>query len=198
MEKKVIARYVFLMLVLMALSVTVPSVISHVSGLFVSRIISSEESEAETEEETQSEKTGSYTIGNPEEYQDSPKLMDPEMQKSYEKYDAMVKTYSSYVREFSREVMHDVKLAKKEVDSFLNHDSDQFYEVAASFAYNAWGTQRTIRALRFDSIISYTDDEGRPILQAMVEFLHTSHPESETADQVVCIYYKNEGFYYFP
>lgn len=201
MEKKTLFRYLFLCSCIIAVSILLPSLISYVSGNVSGHIrgIHTEETETETDE---TEKTdGRYSVGNPDEYVEDPNgniFTSEEDIKAYKKYQDMVDSFSSYVSEFTTDTAAGKDVAEKEMKAFLKKNREQFFEAAASYAYSRWGTERKIRTIKFDSIISYQDDNGDDITQAMVEFLHTDHPETEKGDMVICIYYKADGFYYFP
>ena len=155
-------------------------------------------------EESESNSDGIYTVGDTDRYVEDPYLkpdenvMSSEEQKQYEKYQEMVDDYQTYLTKFTHETEKADSLKNGEMETFIGHNAEQFYEAAATYAYSTWGTDRTIRKIRFDSIKSYQDDNGEPVVQAMIEFLHTSHPETENAIQVVCIYYVNQEYYYFP
>lgn len=198
MEKKTLLRYLFLTGCIILVSIFLPFGISYVSKSLSHRIRGQIETESEAPAE-ETEKKGS--VGDPDKYVEDPygnMLTNEEDIKAYEKYQDMVKSFSDYVSSFTTETMESSQVSRKEINSFLKYGADQFKEAAASYAYARWGTERTIRAVRFDSIRSYTDDEGNDVTQAMVEFLHTSNPETETGDMVICIYYKADGYFYFP
>lgn len=203
MEKKTILRYAFLAGCIMMISIALPYLISTVSDHLSSQI-ADRHPETEMTEETESNSDEVYVIGDPDQYEGDPYSdtnlsdMSPEEQKQYEKYQEMVDDYQSYLTKFTHETEKADSLKAGEMEKFIGYNAEQFYEAAATYAYSAWGIDRTIRKIRFDSITSYQDDNGDQVVQAMVEFLHTSHPETEDAVQVVCIYYVNQGYYYFP
>lgn len=201
MEKKTIYRYVFLTLCVILISVLLPYLISAVSGYMADRIAGKEKQPEVVQETEEVIPDGTYQVGDPSQYagdHETVASMTVEEEKQYQKYQDMVQDYQSYLKEFTREIVKADSLKAGEMEKFISYNADQFYESAATYAYSAWGTDRTIRQIRFDSIKSYTDDNGDEVIQAMVEFLHTSHPDTEEGTQVVCIYYKNQGYYYFP
>ncbi|MDO4647827.1 MAG: hypothetical protein Q4B26_04185 [Eubacteriales bacterium] len=204
MEKKTLYRYIFLTVCIVILSVALPHLISFVSGRIVSHISSGTDTETETDREQESElPVGTTTIGDPSQYVEDlgytgPVSMTQEEMEQAAKYETLVEEYQSYLGGFTKEVTAADTMKKGSMEKFIKHNPDQFYEAAATFAYSEWGTDRVIKSIRFDSITSYTDDNGDKVEQAMVEFLHTSHPETEEGMQVICIYYVNQGYYYFP
>lgn len=204
MDKKTLLRYAFLAGCIIIMSVAVPYLISALSGYMADRIAGrNPQTEATTETEAETQADGTYSVGDPSQYTGDPydpdaAQMSPEEQKQYEKYQKLIDDYQTYLESFSRETEKADTLKNGEMEKFIAHNPEQFYEAAATYAYAQWGTDRTIRKIRFDSIKSYQDDNGDKVIQAMVEFLHTSHPETENAMQVVCIYYVNQGYYYFP
>lgn len=202
MEKKTLLRYAFLTGCIIVLSITLPYLISAVSGHLASRIAGRNQ-ETEVTAETESELYGVYEVGDPSQYagdhlDSDSNVMSSEEQKQYEKYQEMVNDYQSYMTAFTHNTEKADSLENGAMEKFIGHNAEQFYEAAATYAYANWGTDRTIHTIRFDSIREYQDDNGDQVVQAMVEFLHTSHPETENAIQVVCIYYVNQGYYYFP
>lgn len=202
MEKKTLFRYAFLTGCIIVISITLPYLISAVTGHLASRIAGRDQG-TEVTTEAGSEPDGVYEVGDPSQYagdhlNPDGNVMSPEEQKQYEKYQKMVDDYQAYLQTFTHETGKADTLENGAMEKFIGHNAERFYEAAATYAYANWGTDRTIRKIRFDSIREYQDDNGDQVVQAMVEFLHTSHPETENAIQVVCIYYVNQGYYYFP
>ncbi len=201
MEKKTLLRYLFLCSCIIALSILLPSLISYVSSNVSGHIRGIQTEETETEAGETEKAAGKYSVGNPDEYVEDPNgnlFTSEEDIKAYKKYQTMIDDFSSYVSGFTTDTTTGKGVSDKEMKSFLKKNREQFFEAAASYAYSRWGTERKIKTIRFDSIISYQDDNGDDITQAMVEFLHTNHPDTEKGDMVICIYYKADGFYYFP
>lgn len=202
MEKKTLLCYAFLTGCIIVISITLPYLISAVTGHLASRMAGRTQ-ETEVITETETELDGVYAVGDPSQYagdhlDPDGNVMSPEEQKQYEKYQEMVDDYQTYLQAFTHETVKADSLEKGAMEKFIGYSAEQFYEAAATYAYAKWGTGRTIHTIRFDSIREYQDDNGDQVVQAMVEFLHTSHPEIENAIQVVCIYYVNQGYYYFP
>ena len=202
MEKKTLLRYAFLTGCIIVLSITLPYLISAVTGHLADRIAGRNQ-ETEVTTETETEPDGVYAVGDPSQYagdylDPDGSVISPEEQRQYEKYQEMVDDYQVYLQKFTHETVKADALENGSMEKFIGHNPEQFYEAAATYAYANWGTDRTIHMIRFDSIREYQDDNGDQVVQAMVEFLHTSHPETENAIQVVCIYYVNQGYYYFP
>lgn len=211
MDKKKLKQYGILMVLVIVISLIMPRGIRIISNYAVSRIIRTggeKETGTETETDTEGspgteiEEAGTYSIGNPDLYVEKenpggnvqsglvpgPEGSDPELARKYEEE---VRTYENYVAKFNPEY---IEAEKGIMDQFLIN-KEKFHDTIATFAFVKWGTDRVITRVQFDAISVAYDDN--PEVTCLIEFFHTSHPDTENGTMSFCVYNKAEDTYSF-